>query len=72
MTVGRVMIFATDTPRPIYHQIADVEMLPSFRYVAVTVCGRTEPEIHWWSAHLRREHADLFARPCHTCFKENS
>jgi len=71
MSIQRVVILMTDEPCPVYHRLTNVEFVDR-QNVPVMACGWRDKNQRWWSAYLRREHADLFARPCHTCFKENS
>lgn len=62
-----VVILNTNSTRPTYHCQDDV-IWDEGRHVGVTACGRRDHSYRWWEARLRREHADLFARPCATCY----
>lgn len=70
--IERVVILMTNTPQPVYHRLGEVIAfsLEDGRYVDVTACGRKDHPYCWWEARLRRDHAELFARPCVRCFPE--
>lgn len=71
--IERVIILNTDREKPVYHHFDDVVYEPANppgrRHVVVMSCGATYYSAQgWWTSHLRRDHADRFARPCRRCF----
>ena len=62
-----VLILMSDKPEPVFHRIDRVDRAGYDDWRRVTGCGRVEQEM-WWSAYLRREHAESFARACSKCF----
>lgn len=72
--IERCLIISTYAPEPVYHRLSKVVENQgrswSVRYVGVARCGAKYHLGSWWSANLRRDHADLFARPCSRCYRE--
>lgn len=66
--IERVVVLMTDRPEPVYHRFGTVSQTGVGQWVATVQCGKTEDDYRWWSACLRRDHADLFARQCRRCF----
>lgn len=66
-----VYIFSTWKKTPIYHDYGRIAQIDIARTGDVTKCGLVmyDGEIHY-RALLRRDHADLFARPCRKCFPD--
>lgn len=60
-----VVIACIDRVTPVYHALDHVT---GPEYVQVMRCGARVDPSGWWTARLRRKHADLFARPCRLCF----
>ena len=55
----------TATRTPVFHDQAGVRVGPGGSTVLVTRCDRT---VARFDAVLRREHAELFCRPCKRCY----
>lgn len=66
--IERVWILHTDEPRPVYHAASHF----NGNFQLVTMCGLVRTEGEWWTAHLRRVHADKFAKPCGRCYPSPS
>ena len=69
MSIRRVAIIQTERAVPTFHEFGggrwDVDRM---RTVVSTACGIDWPEAPYWSAGLRLDHAQLFARPCARCY----